>query len=416
MAKERMQSQSYLNGILCMVMTFLFSLILYAPVPLVTSMVDLSGFTLGQAGTLYSAILLVAGIFVFLGSRVIDKIGAKWTAVSALGMSAIGGLIAFVAGDSYAIHFVARVILGIGWGLFFPLPSVIISQWIPQAQQSVWLSLRTVFDFGGGAAAYVITLHIFTFMHTWQATLGFYGIVTVLIAVIYMILARDPQVSDGAVVSGEGNADASGFKLALRHKAIILLIITNFTITLSFQAFCTYEPTYLELYSGFSTESATNISSLMTIGSMVAGLISGALVALLGRSKILGAPMIALQLIGMLIVLFVPNTIAAMVGTFLGGFGACGFYVYWAIVPLELSGGNTSFIAAAAALILAAGWIPSYFIPYVFQALLDAGVSMQMGMAVFLIPGVISLIAVSFIKETSQKAKKNIEQSPEAAL
>jgi hypothetical protein len=76
------------------------------------------------------------------------------------------------------------------------------------------------------------------------------------------------------------------------------------------------------------------------------------------------------------------------------------------MLPLDVSKSDPSFVGAAFALILACGWLPSLFVPLIFQAVLDRGISLQIVMAIFTIPTIVSVFIQMFIEETGPKAKQ----------
>jgi hypothetical protein len=76
------------------------------------------------------------------------------------------------------------------------------------------------------------------------------------------------------------------------------------------------------------------------------------------------------------------------------------------MLPLDVSKSDPSFVGAAFALILACGWIPSLFVPMIFQPALDRGISKQIVMAIFAIPTLVSVFIKMFIRETDPKAKQ----------
>jgi MFS family permease len=177
-------------------MKFLMSHILIAPAPLMTTVIEKSHWNLGQTGYLLTAIYGVTCIFVFVGSVSIDKIGSKWTAVISLAMVAIGGVMAFFSGDSFVLHLIARIIIGIGYGLYFPIPGAIVAQWIPMSQQPAWLGACTSISYLGVSAGFYFTLPVL-------ATLGSYGTITIILCVITIFVLRDLKHSKKQILQNE---------------------------------------------------------------------------------------------------------------------------------------------------------------------------------------------------------------------
>jgi MFS family permease len=399
---------SYSNGVFAMAMTFLTSLILIAPAPLMTTIIEKSHWNLGQTGYLITAIYVVTSLFVFVGSVSIDKIGSKWTAVISLAMVAIGGMMAFFSGDSFVLHLIARLIVGIGYGLFFPLPGVIVAQSIPPSQQPAWMGARTSISYLGVSAGFYFTLPVLDFMDTWQATLGSYGIITIILCVISIFVLRDPKCSHktNTAEQVDGQVDKSGLARVVKNKTIMKICVGITGVGLTTAAFTDYLAVYLEMEHDFSKEAASNLAGVMPVGATLFGFIGGLIMIALGRRQIFGISSLIVLLVGGLLIIFINNYYGVLAGALLLGVGSVGYYVYYSMVPLDVSKSDPSFVGAAFALILACGWLPSLFVPMIFQAVLDRGISLQIVMAIFTIPTIVSVFIQMFIEETGPKAKQ----------
>ncbi|MFB3162318.1 MFS transporter [Neobacillus sp. 179-J 1A1 HS] len=412
---EKSTFTGYLNGVFAMVMTFLTSIILVAPAPIMTTIVENSQWNLGQTGYLLTAIYVVTCIFVFVGSVSIEKIGAKWTAVISLAMVAIGGIMAFFSGDSFVLHLIARLIVGIGYGLYFPLPGVIVAQWIPMSQQPAWLGARTTISYLGVTAGFYFTLPVLDFMHSWQATLGFYGIITAALFVISIFVLRNPKRSEKANTAEQSDSKVGQIGLArvVKNKTIMRICVGIIGVGITSIAFTDYLPAYLELVHGFDKEASANLAGVMPIGATLFGFIGGLIMTALGSRRIIALSSLILVFFGGMLVIFIDNYYGVLAGAFILGVGSVGYYVYYSMVPLDVSKSDPSFVGAAFAVILACGWLPSFFIPKIFQTILDLGMSMPIVMAIFTIPTLGSIIVQMFIEETGPKAK---QQRAEAVI
>ncbi|KAF0817720.1 MULTISPECIES: MFS transporter [unclassified Cytobacillus] len=398
----------YLNGVFAMVMTFLTSVILVAPSPIMTTIVEKSHWNLGQTGYLLSAIYATTVISVFVGSVFIEKIGAKWTAVFSLAIVAIGGVMAFFSGDSFVLHLIARVIVGIGYGLYFPLPGVIVSQWIPKSQQPAWLGARTSISTLGVSAGMYLTLPILGFMHTWQATFGFYGIITAVLFVISIFVLRDPKRSEKANAAelADTKVGQMGLSRVVKNKIILKMCVLIIGVGITTIAFQDYLPAFLELEHGMSKEASSKLAGVSPIGSALFGFFCGLIMTALGRRKIIGLSSLILIFFSAMLVISIDTYFVVLVAAFLFGVGSVGYYVYYSMIPLDVSKSDPSFVGAAFAIILACGWLPAFFVPAVFQALLNLGMSMSMVMVIFTIPTLGSIFLQMFIEETGPKAKQ----------
>ncbi|MEW9673413.1 nitrate/nitrite transporter [Ammoniphilus sp. 3BR4] len=410
---EKATFTGYLNGVFAMIMTFLTSIILVAPAPIMTTIVEESHWNLGQTGYLLSAIYATTVISVFVGSVFIEKIGAKWTAVISLAMVAIGGVMAFFSGDNFVLHLIARVIVGIGYGLYFPLPGVIVAQWIPRTQQPAWLGARTSISTLGVSAGFYFTLPVLGFMHTWQATLGFYGIITAVLFVISIFVLREPKRSEKANAAEQADSQVGKMGLArvVKNKIILKTCVLIIGVGITSIAFMDYLPAFLELEHGMSKEASSKLAGVSPIGSASFGFICGLIMTALGRRKIIGLSSLILIFFSAMLIIFMDNYYVVLAGAFLFGVGSVGYFVYYSMISLDLSKSDPSFIGAAFAIILACAWSPAFFVPAIFQALLNLGMSMQIVMLIFTIPTLGSIFLQMFIEETGPKAKQKQMQA-----
>ncbi|GKV67358.1 MULTISPECIES: nitrate/nitrite transporter [unclassified Sporosarcina] len=403
---------SYLNGILVMFMTFMYSLLLMAPAPVMLTIVETSNWNLGQVGMLISIIFLVVAVFALVGSVIINKIGAKWTAVISLALAAIGSMMAFFSGDSFALHLLGRVIVGVSWGIFVPLAPVVIAQWFPQRQHAAWMGARSALDYLGVAATFYITLPILSFVNNWQAVFGVYGIFMAVLCVIYILFARDPKRSgkDDAVEQAEGRSEKSNILRVIKNKTIILLTISVAGFAVGGNAFLEYEAAYLQIVHSYSEADAANVTGMMTIVAVISSIISGAIMIVLKRKKLLAISFIILMIVGALGVYCIDNSNAIIAFTIIFGIGFAGFNVYYAVKILDISN-EPSFVGTAMALVFAAAWLLAFFIPIVLQGLLDLGMSMQIVMVIFLVPLIVSIIAIMLMDETGKKVTAEVKKT-----
>lgn len=396
--------------VIVMGMTMLYSTVLMLPSSLITTISEETGWTLGQTGTFNSIVALLMGIFALCGSFVLDKLGPKNTAVIALAIGALGGILAFFGGTSYMIHLAGRFLVGVSWGIFFVVPAVVIADWFPSEKQSFFQGMRGSFDLFGAGVAFYIVLPIFYLVKSWQITFGVFGVAMGALMLIYIVFGRDrnarvkPQESIQPVVSQRGE---SGLKMAAKNKYIWFLTLGVVGKIFAFNTFTTYLPAFLEKERGYSLTEASAMAGLTALVGIASGLVMGALASLTGRRRVMGWPMLAMVTIGGVIALYAESTILVAIGSSMIGWGVTGNMAYYCTVPVDISGGNGSFIAGSTALIMFLSFSLSYFVPDLFQGLLDSGYSIQKAMLMSLIPNTILLVPVMLIPETGAKAKIN---------
>ncbi|WP_418709838.1 hypothetical protein, partial [Anaerotruncus massiliensis (ex Liu et al. 2021)] len=95
--------------------SFLRNQLWLTPSPLMTVIMDDMRIGYRQGGQLLFIVTVLMGISLFVGSRVIDRLGASRAMAIAIGCLALDGLFAFFC-RSYPLVLVGRAFSGIGYG------------------------------------------------------------------------------------------------------------------------------------------------------------------------------------------------------------------------------------------------------------------------------------------------------------
>ena len=382
------------------------------PAPLITTMMTDSGFTVGQGGTLASILNLLIGIFVFVAAPFYEKLGVKKTVCLALLLETIGGLIPFIAGDSYPLHLVGRVIFGMGLGLAFNSVPMVIATWFDPKTQSSLQGVRMAVSYGGFALTYYIVLAVYNRIGSWQTTMGVFGITVGICLLLWLFFCTDAPAPETPAASADTKDAAppqkeeSGLLQAIKNPQIWLIFIGTFCVIWVFNTLNTFTATYLELERGMSTTTASGYTGLMMIGGIFGGLACGFLGTAFGRRKIFGWPFCLLIILGTVMTIFGSGAIIP-IGIFIIGFCASGYTMLYSVMPAEM-GKSPAFYGGAMAMLIGFSYIPGYFVATVFQALVNRGITMQnVILYTVVILMVIACIPLFIVKETGPgRAKK----------
>ena len=407
---DRESGRFYHSGVILVITLFavlVFAILYPMPSPLITTICENTGWDLRQAGNLVSVFALVMAFATFTTSGLIDHLGVKRTALVACAFAGVGGVMSFFGGVSYPFHYTARLISGIGYGIFTPLTPAIISQWFCQSRQPFLQGLRATADFAGGSLAYFIIVPIAQWVHSWQAAFGILGLACVAVLLLYGIFY--PQAEKPARSKGEGPGPyGRSYSLlrALRQKWVWMIALSQLFKGITYNAFTIYLPTFLEIERGYTRQAASHMTGILQIAGLFTGLVAGMISSGRGGRKVLGWPMVLLIVIGGVMAVSAEHGILIALGTFLVGSGVCGHMVFYTTVPGDITGGkDPGLVAASLALTLGLSFAVSYAIPTLLQLLLDWGMTMQKAMILLILPCLAAIPPMVLIRETGPAGK-----------
>ncbi|MGD9661410.1 MAG: MFS transporter [Porticoccaceae bacterium] len=387
------------------------------PAPLLGIIIDDLGVGIGEAGALLTVITLVTGTFAFAGSFFIDKLGAKTVMVIGLGLFGLGG-IASVYTETYSEIFAARFLVGLGFGICLPIVGVTVSSWFPAKEQPFMNAIVVITSYVGMVLAYTITLPILELTGSWQKTLATIGCYVVLVALLWLVLARKlPAPANSAtdqtspIPLAPPQVIESGLKQAAKRKEIWLLMLMLFGVMWTFNTFTTYLSIYFQEIRGLDTATASAITGVLPLAGVIGGLLCGFGTGALGLRKPFTWPLFVLMFLGAIGSVIIPSGVLLYISVGLIGFGAAGFSPIFFQVPMELDDITPAMVGGSLAIIIGCSYIASYFSPLLF-GLLSPHIGMASTLLVFGCSLLISLIAGVSISETGPR--KRIKTPPTA--
>lgn len=377
--------------------------------PLVTEMMDKSGFSLGQAGQMTSSFYLFYGIAVLFVPAIINRIGTRKTCLLSCVLLAIGGIMAFFCGENYSLHIVGRLIGGAGFALYFTMPGVIISQWFPANQQSMMQGVRASFDYIWGPVAFLITIPVANAVGSWQGTMGVFGLLGLVVLVIIFIFLADKKEDVSA--QSEKTDDGVGTKnlgllYVLKQKWAWAIAIGMVGECFMLNVLSTYLPAFLELERGYTAEGAASLSSVLQFAAFPGSLVAGAIASKSGREKINGIAGLLLNIIGCVMTATLTSPVAITIGIILFGFGVGLYMTFYFAAPTVIAGGNyPGIISGSVGLTISLSMIIPYFYPQIMEWMTNSGMTMSTAFLIFSIPCVFCILPVIFMREYGEKGK-----------
>lgn len=391
---------------------FIVTICIHAPAPMLTYIVKGTGWTLGQAGMMSSGIVFLAyGIIMLIGGRVQDFIGHKNTSLISAALLTIGSVFALFSGESYAMHLIGRAIVGAGCGLGELCTAPTTGAYFSGHNESFWQGVRLVIVMLGHGLGYYIILPLLGIVGSWQTVLGLIGVLTfisfVLLAAFYKNAPHNPAQPEET--SAKTSFKESGLGRALRSGQTWIYVI-GFTATLwMFNTYSTYLPTFLEYERGWNASGASMLTGLISWMGIIASIVGGWLMAKCGRNQIFGWPVFVACIIGIVLTCVPHNSILIALGVIICGFGNAFYNPVYATSLNQLPWSNKSYYTASISMIFGLGYLFTYFVPNIFEALYKDGNGMSIAniWLIFAIILVIGLIPQFFAIETGPKGNRN---------
>jgi len=407
--------------LLCVLALFGQTFTWLAPAPLLAAIIPELRINLGQAGSLLTVITLAVGIFAFWGSLFVDKFGAKLTMIASLVIVGLGGLLSLLA-DRYSMIYIARFVVGLGFGISIPIGAMVVTAWFPSKEQPYINSILSIVCYVGMSLAYLLTLPILKAVGTWQNTLASFGAYVIVVALLWGVFAKTrtaKELPDAARRSAEINVKlnkkGSGLAQAGKRREVLLLAVMMIGVMWTFNTFTTYLPLYFQQVHGLEATMASAATGILPLAGIFGGVACGFGTGMLGLRKPFTWPLFLLMMLGVVLSIFIPFGPFLYLGVGLIGFGAAGFCPIVLQVPMELENITPELVGGASAIIIGSSYIVSYFSPMAFGLLAP---KLGAAKALFILgcSMAISIVAGLMIRETGPRFRAGSPHSSRTGL
>lgn len=242
--------------------------------------------TLNLAVSIIYPTLIIASL---LGGKLIDKIGLHKSFIWVLCLLSVGILLNLIA-HSYTLFLLGRAIFGAGFGLGIPFIGSAIMELYNEKQRETLNSINALFPFFGTLLSFALLNSMAnSFSLGWKGALGIWGIGTVLILVLWLLLVRSSHCRSAeapVVAPTESAPNKAIYRDLLKRRAIVLLCIVFMADFFCYSYIVTILPTFLMEQCSFSDAAASLIAALIFPGVGCIGcLLSGVLTARSGKRK-----------------------------------------------------------------------------------------------------------------------------------
>jgi len=217
------------------------------------------GLTHAQTSLLFIIPLIMTAVFSMPAGLLADKIGIRRAAGTGAILVMVGSILRGTTTDFPSL-LAFTFIIGTGGALVLPNLPKLVSLWVPREKAGIATGIYSTGMGIGGALAVAITLPlIFPITNTFQGTLLIWSIPTIIAAIIWWTVVKDPPHSD--TLDEPVNQGNTSLRQILINRSVWLIAILFFLSQLYFFNWTTWSPA-LMMERGASPELAALIASV----------------------------------------------------------------------------------------------------------------------------------------------------------
>lgn len=299
-----------------------------------------------------------------MSDRLTKKFGTRVVTVVSVGMTAVA-----MFGFSYSQSFFLLCLWAIPYGLGAGAVDAALNNYVALYYASKHMSwLHCFWGVGASLSPYIMG-YALGGGFGWQSGYRFVGIIQIVLTFILFISL--PLWEKNGVHSGdvEVNARPLTIKEALNIKGVRFILITFFAYSSLESTVGLWASSYLVGFRGVGVETAARFASLFYIGITLARLLSGFITEKLGDKGLIRYGTITIIIGVILVGLPITNTVTALAGLIIIGFG-CG-PIYPSIIhatPGNFGAENSQSIIGIQ---MASAYVGSTFMPLIFGGIAE---------------------------------------------
>jgi MFS family permease len=366
-----------------------------------------------QLSWMSSAYLWADILFLLPAGVILDRYSTRTVILSAM-LICVLGTIGFATTNSFILASFCHFLSGIGNAFCFLSCVVLVSHWFPPRRQALVIGSLVTMAFVGGMMAHTPFAYLYELFGWRQALLIDGAVGAVLWLWIYCVVKDKPENAPVKSLSNQGNIIAGFIKALSNSQNWLAGFFTSF-LNLPIMVICAlWGATYLQVVHHLSEMAASNVVSLIFMGSVIGCPLAGWLSDSQGRRK----PLMVAGAIATLIAvfpLFLDTTFSQVTLSIL--FFALGFFTSVQVISYPLiaesnSTDNTGASTGIASVIIMGGggvgqvlfgWLMAHHAQAITTTYTVA--DFQFAMWMFPITAFVALIAALLTRETYCKHK-----------
>lgn len=385
--------------LICIVVFHMFirSMITVMPSVLMTVIMPDMGLNYSKAGMMAYVSTIVMGVFLFVGSSVISRLGAIRTLIIAMVLFGLDGIISYFSRE-YSLVLFGKALSGIGLGFSIGACSSLIAAWFDKKHHAIANSISSIVYAVSFTAAYGIIVPIYSVLGSWQDEMLLCSGLSILCCLTLLIWGCG-KTDKTVVASGVYQRSANSLLCAMKYKEIWYLTVAMTGFMWVYKCFLTYLPNYLTQVYGLSIAQASSATGIMSLAGIIGSLSIGFLYRIVKSKKFLLCTQTILALASALCIpLSAPGPLLYSCIFFYGFSHMC-----WSTISstllMDLEGVTPAILSGLMAIMLGTGNLLALFAPFLFDTLKNI-VGMQITFLLFASSLVFSLLSMLMFNVT----------------
>lgn len=355
-----------------------------------------------------SAYLWADLLFLLPAGIILDRFSTRTVILISM-LVCVAGTVGFAITNSFILACFFHFLTGIGNAFCFISCVVLVSHWFPPRRQAFVIGSVVTMAFAGGMMAHT-PFALLNELFGWRRALMIDGILGMVLLIWIYAIVQDRPEDAPKINRGHRSQQSSGFISALFNAQNWLSGLFASFLNLPIMVLCAlWGASYLQVVHHLSDFSASNVISLIFMGSIVGSPFVGWLSDLQGRRKplmLLGAVATLITVIPLFMDVVLSQTVLSILFFTLGFFTSTQVLAY-PLVAESNSAENTGAATGIASLIIMGGagaaqvlfgWLLSYHAGG--SSVKYSSADFQYAMWIFPITVFIALIAVLLTRET----------------
>ena len=290
----------------------------YATVTLkATSYYNVSEFEILFLSTIFMIVYIPV---TFIASLFINKYGFRIGVGFGALLNGAFGFLRFLAGPNYLLILLFTTMIAVSQPFFLNSVTLLSANWFSESERTTATGFSVISQLLGIALGMFLT-PILVIESSFEVMLFIYGIASLIIGILFAILARDrPPTPPSIKINKENIILKGGLKLLLFNKLFWILIIIFFVGLGAFNMVTTY----IELIvapRGLMAIEAGNLGGIMLLGGIIGAIIMSILSDKLRKRTLLIKISLIITVAAFFVISFVNNAILLYIFGFLLGFG-----------------------------------------------------------------------------------------------
>ncbi len=256
----------------------------------------------------------------FVATWFINKFGFRMGVGLGAIINGVFGFLRALAGPNYLLVLFFQIMISVSQPFFLNSVSLLSANWFPESERTKATGLSIISQFLGIALGMVLTPILVVF-YSFEAMLFIYGLYSLIIGILFVILARDrPPTPPSIKVLKEDDKIKGGLKLLFSNKQFWILMIIFFVGLGAFNMVTTY----IELIvapRGLSSIEAGNLGGILLLGGIVGAQVMSMLADKLRKRALLIKISLVITVASFFLLSFANTTLTLYVSGFLLGFG-----------------------------------------------------------------------------------------------